>query len=60
MLVLCLKNYVVATLINILKDAKRLLKVNRFERYVFKLKIEPEPICIYPRFHNKPKLLEYL
>ena len=48
------------TLISIAKNAKWLLKVICFERYIFKLKIEPVPVCTCLHFHNKPKRLEYL
>ena len=58
--IIMIGNYFVTTLISILKDAKWLLKVNRFEKYIFKLKIEPMSICTCPRFHNKSKRLEYL
>ena len=50
----------VTTLITVLGDTKWLLKVIRFAKYVFKLKIEPMPMCICPCFHNKLKRLEYL
>ena len=53
-------NYIVTALISVLEDAKLLLKVTCFEKYDFKLKIEPMPICNCPHFYNKPKRLEYL
>ena len=33
-------------------NGKWLLKVTSFEKYVFKLKIEPVSICICPCFHK--------
>ena len=43
-----------------LKGCQVIVKSNRFEKYIFKLKTEPMPMCTCPCFHNKLKRLEYL
>ena len=52
--------FIATALITVLVYTKWLLKVTCFEKYVFKLKIEPMLMCICPCFHNKPKRLKYL
>ena len=40
-----------------MKHTKCLLKETRFEKDVFKLKIEPVLMCMCPHFHSKLKWL---
>ena len=58
--VIMVRKFIVTILMIVLGDTKWLLKVICFEKYVFKLKTEPMPMCICPCFYNKSKWLEYL